>query len=270
MTKGYVVSFYPGSAGRFISSIVFRMKNNIIKPIKLTSENSAHVEDDYCDSTKISFVGMEHTPIRLDHKGLFKCINFLPDDKVNVMATHEFPSFTDWQDNNNKQSFDTIFISIDPESMIEVYCNVLLKNTIPVLKKPRSELTLHQKMASSGGRKMWEETFKRKMTAEALEDPVIFKETVLYYTNWFKINKPKYVYDFIDIQIPLDFSSQTLELKYKEMFDKDEQGNFITLTKLSKWLDRPITDDIVADFEKYTQGRINLIQNKMPWLNSST
>lgn len=270
MTNGYVVTFYPGASGRFISGIIFRMKNDVSTTLELTKENSAHNDIIFTDSglsdvNKIKFPSMGHSiEVNQFHKGLFKYVNFLPADNTNVLYSHEPISFSEWKTNINKDSFKTIIITLDEESLLEVCGNTVIKNTVSILKKPFEKLTRRERHHFLTTKKTWESHFKRPRTVEVFDEPIFFKESVkrLTYNNRTK--------NFIDVKIPQEFKDKVLELKYKELFIKDQQGNFITLLKLSEWLNAPITENIVAEYEKYAQGRIDLIQTKMPWLNNSS
>jgi hypothetical protein len=257
MPNGYIVSFYPGCAGRFISSIVYRMKNDVNKQIKLTEENSAHVENEW---NKDKIIASDITL----HTNLFKDINFLPDDNLNVLPTHHYPNFDDWAINPNRNSFDTIVITMDKNSLLEVCGNIAIKNFIACLKKPRETLPLHSRMTLAMAIKFYEKEFKRPATVAELENPVNFKNYV------FKRYNNTADSEFFNLDIPNEFKDKVLELKYNELFIKDDKGNFITLLKLANWLNVTVTDSIVLEYEKYAQGRIDLIKTKMHWLNSST
>lgn len=265
MVNGYVITFCPGSSGRFIANIVFQMKNSVEKTLNLTEENSAHNDNNYCDHSKIKFPnGDQSVDVNLDDSGIFKYINFLPSETVNIFHTHKFPRFSDWSINPNKDSFKIIIITIDKESSAEVCGNALIKNTISLLKKSKEELTLSEKIWISATKRRWIVENRYFLTPGVYDDPEIFKKSVKRFQTRKDVN------EFTNAEISEEFGDAILVLKYKELFTKDKQGNFITLLKLSQWLDVPITENIISEYEKYAQGRINLIQTKMPWLNSSS
>ena len=264
MINGYVVAFFPGTTGRFISSIVYRMKNNVDKIIELTEENSAHVNNDYCFHDAIKFPGAEHTPISFTYEKLFRYIHFLPYDKINVYTAHEPLNFADWSNNPNKSLFDTILITVDLESKTEIFGNILLKNTIPNLKAPLNKVGFFDKIALRRISRLWQRNFRTALTAEILEQPDNLHKLAMLSNN------PKFLLFSSIGEIPEEFNNRVLELKYKELFLKDSQGNFVTLLKLAEYLNTDITDNIVKEYEKYAQGRDNLIKTKMPWLNSSS
>lgn len=123
----YIVSFMPGSSGRFITSVLDRMirasVSPTVSPIVLCENNSAHIDCPY--------TGISH-PNPHDPK-IFEYLEFDAYEKVVscILNTHVFPDF----DLINKRFSDIgiILIQVPVENNFEVSFNSQLKSNNRIL-----------------------------------------------------------------------------------------------------------------------------------------
>lgn len=114
----YIVSFMPGSSGRFITSVLDRIIRVSAPPIQFCENNSAHID--------LPYTGISH-PNPNDPK-IFEYLEFDAYEKVVscILTTHVFPDF----DLINKRFSDIgiILIQVPDENIFEVVFNSHLKN----------------------------------------------------------------------------------------------------------------------------------------------
>lgn len=145
----YIISFSPGSSGRFIQFILISLVTNSDVDIQLSEVNDAHLNypEEVAFGTLVSRENMHKSIIYSNTDTIFD--NYA---SVKVLATHAYPNIkalTSWDVKPG-----VILITIDPTDKIEIRLNNLLKNNTipstvyitPIFRKPiDSEIVLSLK-----------------------------------------------------------------------------------------------------------------------------
>jgi hypothetical protein len=114
----YIVSFLAGSSGRFISSIVWNMINEIDQVIEFTDVNSAHNESPWEPSW--------HHPSAESSRDneIYNGLEFIGD--CGLLATHTFLDYEVMR--RNLLNVKAILITIDRRDIEEISHNTVVKN----------------------------------------------------------------------------------------------------------------------------------------------
>ena len=114
----YIVSFLAGSSGRFISSIVWNMINEIDQVIEYTDVNSAHNESPWEPSW--------HHPTAESSRDneIYNGLEFIGD--CGLLATHTFLDYEVMR--KNLLNVKAILITIDRRDIEEISHNTVVKN----------------------------------------------------------------------------------------------------------------------------------------------
>jgi len=119
----YIISFNPGSSGRFIQFILISLITNSDVDIQLSEVNDAHSNypEEVAFGTLVSKENMHKSTIYSNTDTIFD--NYA---SVRVLATHAYPNIkalTSWDVKPG-----VILITIDPTDKTEIGLNKLLKN----------------------------------------------------------------------------------------------------------------------------------------------
>jgi len=114
----YVVSFLAGSSGRFISSIIWNMINEIDQVVEFTDVNAAHISSPWFPSW--------HHPTAESYRDskIFNGLEFSGD--CGLLATHTFLDYEAMR--NNLPNVKAILITIDRRDIEEISYNTVVKN----------------------------------------------------------------------------------------------------------------------------------------------
>jgi len=70
--------------------------------------------------------------------------------------------------------------------------------------------------------------------------------------------------NYTDIKIPDEFKEITLVIMYDEIYEP-HNDSFVALEKISKFLNKPITESILKNYKSYVDGRNKMLQeNNIP------
>ena len=229
----YVVSFMPGSRGRFISNIIYKLVNNLSDPIEFTNLNSAH---NFIDITNINFVS--------------KASDFIPNlDRKKVFFTHLYPN-NDWH-----SDMGVIFINVPLSSLPEVLLNAAIKNVFPKLEKQSANEELND------GEKNFIKSYKKSypgLDVDLLHDANKQKEYLEFvFQDGFR-HKLLYT-QFVDNE-----SFDGFRIEYDTFFFKEE-GCYATLKKLCELVGVPYNVDVHNEFEEYDKTKYKLFEKYCPW-----
>lgn len=118
-----IVSFYPGTSGRFISAICHMMQHNIHEEIKWI-DNSAHnytrFNETYWKDAPDYFA---KEPQFLNTRLVYKYLDLEPNK---IMPTHAYPEFNLIKEKS--PNCKIIIISCDKHNFSEIAFNLILKN----------------------------------------------------------------------------------------------------------------------------------------------
>lgn len=150
-------------------------------------------------------------------KDFYKFLTF-PDNSHQTRITHIYP---DWDIiSDNLPNIKIILITFSPENIDEVAHNLVYKNN-------SENLELFYKQA-------------KDTISNSLTDPSA---------------SPLEAHKFLSQSIPDSFVNRTLVLDYKNLFEKNNDGYFLTLERLEKFtgLQTPIL--VQESFKKYVEAR---------------
>jgi hypothetical protein len=120
----YVISFMPGSSGRFLRYVLNGMITKSDEPLILNSLNHAHNNNIEGGARPWSIHSSFNT------RALFDEFDF-EDVPVKILATHLFP---DWEAiERRKIDSGIIVIGVQDQDLLEVTGNALLKNNLAVV-----------------------------------------------------------------------------------------------------------------------------------------
>ena len=116
MIHQYIVCYLPGTSGKFVSSVLWKMLNDDGKEIQYTEHNSAHIETPWWENRE----EVESAPLDLT---LFKWLELKDTD---ISLTHVYPDFDEIR--NRLLTAKVILISPRHEDTLEVTHNWIYKN----------------------------------------------------------------------------------------------------------------------------------------------
>lgn len=122
-----IISFYPGTSGRFLSAICHMLYHNSTEEIKWNDDNSAHnynkFNESYCKDVPAYFAKDTHF---LNSKLVFKYLDLEPNK---IMPTHALPDFELIKEKS--PNCKIIIISCNEHNFSEIALNLILKNKSP-------------------------------------------------------------------------------------------------------------------------------------------
>jgi LPS O-antigen subunit length determinant protein (WzzB/FepE family) len=207
-----IVSFSPGTSGRFISTISYMLENNLNKEVKWTDNNSAHDID-------------IEVPINL----LTKEILFLNRKSWQVKFTHKYPDFELIK--KKIPNCKIIVIGYTEDDITEVIFNQLLKNY------NHTDNNLY-KVSNMG-------LYPFKKMGNFDKDPFL-KEKLIF--------------------PPEQYKEDILVIMYNDIY-KEENNSFIILEKLSKFLNKPINENILNSYKDYVDGRNRILEENKEYID---
>lgn len=227
----YIISFFPGTSGKLIAQVLWRMINGIDETIHFTPENSAHVSYPWESSW--------HHPKTSDPNtagtDVYKELTF---DPIAILATQMYPDFDTIK--TRLPNTKIIIISIDENDLLEIAFNHITKNT-QVSVNQRKELL---KRGHELDDKFWKSL-------------VIQRQIDL--KRWYKLgqddtdlygNFSKYY----NITIPEDFVDKTLVIQYNEIYE-NSNDSFVALEKLEKFVGKDAGHLVKQSYKQYVTNR---------------
>lgn len=122
-----IVSFYPGTSGRFLSAICHMLYHNSTEEIKWNDDNSAHnytkFNESYCKDVPEYFA--KDTQF-LNTRLVYKYLDLEPNK---IMPTHALPDFDLIKE--KYPNCKIIMISCNEHNFPEIALNLILKNKSP-------------------------------------------------------------------------------------------------------------------------------------------
>ena len=253
MNDTYFLSFLAGTSGRFISTIIWELANNLEKEILYSMYNSAHVETFCVDSWVFN------QPDPTGNHDCYKLIEFdrsKAKDNPNQIAlfiSHIYPDF------------DTIFarfsesklvlILADESDYMEIGGNYLFKNAI---EQSAFNITPHRIW------KIYKSLYGKDCTTETkFTEKEIYEMLQIYSENMHLMFEGS---KFIEQTIPEQYLDKTLIISYRDIYKKNNEGTYIVYEQL-KTLTNSIGNDIIEkNYEKYVLGRNKFLDTYLPWI----
>lgn len=236
-SESYIISFFPGTSGKLIAQVLWRMINGIDETIHFTPQNSAHVSYPWESSW--------HHPETSDPNNAGPAMySELTFDPIGILATQMYPDFDTIKDRlpNTK----IIIISVSEDDLLEIAFNHITKNT-QVSPNQRERLL-------ERGHDLTDDFWKTLITQRQVELKRWYKlgqdDTDLY-GNFSK---------YYNISIPEDYLDNTLIIKYNEIYEHSN-GSFVALDKLEKFIGKEAGPLVKQSYNQYVITR-NKLWNK--------
>jgi hypothetical protein len=253
MNDLYIVSFIPGTSGRFVSSIIWSLINNLDVNIEYTKHNSAHTTSHWALSWANQPVFTTDVYKKIEFSDSPSPLNPYGNKLLN---THVFP---DWD--TIRQRFPNakiVVLSYTENDFLEITGNALLKNGFDGLEKTPPHDTLYTRFILNCHRKLYGREYDyTKITTNEIRE--ISLEYYIY-EKQFLPTRP-----FRNPVIPPDFVDTTLVLSYNDLFTMESE-QYKGLSSLANFTDTIVSDSVQKMYEKYVDGRDKLIKEKMPWI----
>lgn len=235
--ESYIISFFPGTSGKLIAQVLWRMINGIDEEILFTPQNSAHVS--YPWETSWSH------PLTKDPNvagpDMFDELSFQPKG---ILATQMFPNFDVLADKlpNTK----VIVIQIEEQDLKEIAFNHITKNS----------------MVSANYKKKAEE--RGYVLDDAFWDNIL-KERQIDLIRWYRLNQDdtdlyRNFSKYYRVTIPEQYLDKVLIIKYNEIY-KPLEDSFVALQKLEDFVGRKAGKLVSASYTTYVENR-NKLWNK--------
>lgn len=232
-SNNYIVSFMPGSRGRLIASIIYKLISSDSTPIIFTEFNSAHngTNNWIFDVNKIQ--------------------NIL-HDKKSVYCTHIYPNW-------DTKIFNTVFINVPTVKLHEVCLNAAIKNVISKIEFLQNGGSLDETQKKF--MRVYERFLPKNYTDILYDDQKL--KTFLQSIQTSYIPNIKFFYKrFIDHTMN---DNNVFQINYQTMFDKTN-NKYIILNRLTTWLNVEYTSEMHDTVEQYDLDKYKIFEKYCPWL----
>ena len=253
--EGYLLFFIPGSCGRLIGNIVYKLISNDLTKIELTEYNSAH---NSIDSANFHFAMNKDRLLEMAADSF---------EKNNMPIVINHLSFDEGLVNFSKTTNKNIIsIKLNDENLSEVSLNAVIKNVFPRLlqvlnNKPLSEreqwvVDIHtQQYLNLAG---------KKLEPEILVDPQKMQEYLEFIVSEPRVNIFRNHYrNFIEDTFPKN--KKMFQVSYNNMFERNSNGKYSTLVELANWLNVKYNDDVHNLYDVYIKGQNYVFEKYCPW-----
>ncbi len=236
-SESYIIAFFPGTSGKLIAQILWRIINDNDETIEFTPENSAHILYPWEKS-------WSH-PSTTDPNGagqdMYKELTF---DPIAILATQMYPDFDTIR--TRLPNTKIIIISFDEDDLLEIAFNHITKNTM-VSKH-------HRRKLESKGYQLNDDLWKQLIIERQIDLKRWYKlgqdDTDLY-GNFSKYG---------NVTIPKDFVDKTLVIQYNELY-KTSDSSFVALEKLKSFTGKECPPNVFSSYHQYVTNR-NKLWNK--------
>lgn len=235
--ESYIISFFPGTSGKLIAQVLWRMINDIDEEILFTPQNSAHIS--YPWETSWSH------PLTKDPNvagpNMFDQLTFQPKG---ILATQMYPDFDIIADRlpNTK----VIVIQVEEQDLKEIAFNHITKNSMVS--------TNYKKKALSQGHTINQDFWDKTLIERQID-----------LLRWYKLNQDdtdlyRNFSKYYRVSIPDQFIDKSLIIKYNDIYEPEE-NSFVALNKLQKFVGKTAGELVSASYKTYVENR-NKLWNK--------
>ena len=231
MSEHYIISFFPGTSGKLIAQVLWRMINDLDEEILFTPENSAHVSYPWESSWKHPATNDPN----LIGSDIFEELSF---SDCGILATQMYPEFDVIR--ARLPNAKLIIISIAEDDLPEIAFNHITKNTM-VSKHYRGKL-------EAKGYNLNDDLWKQ-LTIERQID----------LKRWYKLNQDDAdLYGnfskYYKVHVPEDSIDNTLIMKYSDIY-KDQGDSFVALEQLKEFTGKVASQSVLKSYRTYVMNR---------------
>ena len=244
------MAFPSGAKGRLIANIISKMLIGTTEEMQFTKYASAH--NHLTDSYIRIIWDYETFALEDDNTG-----NFPP-----VLLVHVFPKINIIDSNVFLKNKKIVVINIDRSDADEVILNNIIKSLMPRIEdvannKPLMDIEIKLLANWQKFYNLADITFSEKI----LTDPETTKKFLDFAVGNHLLHKTINPAFF---GTTLTDSERLLNLQYKNLFARTNDGKYETLEKLAVWLGVPYNDSVYSDFEKYEAQQNDVFKKFYP------
>ena len=250
MQHQYVISYFTGTSGRFVSQLIWNSLPTDQKLQIITNFNSVH-KNSFQHSYKVESIS------RFDDT-IYKNFSFLND--IGLFNAHKLPNFDDFKFMCERYpNAKFIIISFTSSDFAEIVGNNIYKNGFAFMFDPHA---YNYKIINQKIREAYYTVYNKNYPYGDELPPINVMEQIYNLFSKNLIGMFGRPYDpFINPKIPEFVKEKTLVLPYKQLFDVD-----MLLDTLRDFLqnDEILKQKTFAD--EYVKGQKELVQQLMPWV----
>lgn len=254
----YIVSFYPGSSGRFVSSVLWNALTDSFKMMKFTEHNSAHNEDLWRTSWDDSSLINNDS----NHPDIYSHFRFNDKTEHGILVTHTYPKFELIAERFPDAKI--IIIGLSDRVFNEVMGNSLLKNGFDLYLKEfhKESLTLARIKRAFKDVTGKEYEPDNPISVEVMKQIYDIEESLM------GASRRKEAEPFIESKVPKDFENRTIVIQYEELFE-EISNSYSGLEKLSAFTCTAVNPVVRYNYRAYVNGQEKLIQKNLPWIKQN-
>lgn len=253
----YIITFAAGSSGRFLANILYSslVPEMYINGPDYTKFNSAHKFNPY--STTYVYPVTWDTSKFYHIYSLFQILeNLILVNDPAVIAVHARPNFDKLE--KKFSNYKLIVITLTENDLIEVVSNSLLKNGFEYFSDEQTQKIKNPAVV------FIQNIYKQKYGVSYTGQEIPINERKDFFDKWYNssANTVRKSYQFNPV-IPDKVKDKVMLLPFHDIMTDMPS----TLNKISKLINRPISDQSMVLYETYLENRKMMLEKFMPWLN---
>ena len=256
MQNSYVVSFLPGSSGRFLASIIWCLVNEVDYNLQITLFNSNHHAHLY-----------NNTITNIDKLDNYSGIDYeqLSWNKIeNICAFHSHIYLDFDKIRNNPDLVDTkfIIIRVNENDLLECFCNENYKNHLQGLLGGHGTMFFPEWIYNDYVKLFGyidKDCLASKLDSDKFQD-IILNMYPSYLDRSKDITHTEYRWNFIDVRVPEDFTNRTLIVEYSDIF---KDNGTVVLNQLANFFNKTPSNYVLEKFQEYVSGRNKFIKEHL-------
>ncbi len=266
----YIICYPAGASGRFLTTVVFKLANNLDEYVLTTKENSGHTEHENNIIPTFNQVKNNNHPFVFNQliRDISVSLNVSP-----VFSTHAYPKYNIIKTNSELNQTKFITILIDNDDYPEIVANVLLKAEIPQIKtiinSGKDAMEYRYKTYYFGAAFILSE-FKNRYGYEITVDNVMVSEVIKHMYEIELSKRERYNEETLKFMLPdmlpTGLDNRMLKIRYKDIFKKTE-NSYVALEQLSNFLEVVVPAKISESYDRYVTEQTVMLNKYFPWLD---
>ena len=259
MDNTYFVGFLQGTSGRFISSIMWSLLNDLDTSTPYSDFNSAHLETRCC----LNWVTTDLPDPTWD-KECYQLIDFnngktnLNPNGIRLFYAHVYPDFETIF--SRFSDAKVVVVGIDESDYLEIAGNYLFKNAIEKTCGCFKDVLPYRI-----------KFYYQMLYNKECEDSHEFTKNEIFEIvnlNQKKMHSVPYALAYAETHIPEKFSKNVLFIKYNDIYAQNEHGDYIGYEKLKQFTNCAGNQIIEENYKNYVKGREKFLQTHLPWIKN--
>ena len=252
MDNTYFVGFLQGTSGRFISSIMWSLANDLRVQARYTEFNSAHIDTFCCVGWKLNYKDP------CDLLDSFRRIEFdrtktnINPNGIGLYYSHSYPDF----DTISSRFPDSkvVIVGITESDYKEIAANYLFKNGVEDIGLPLFPERL---------KLLYKRLYNKEYTGPFTENEIF--AIINLYAEW--MHSMPHATDYYKHEIPEKYSNNILLIMYSDIYTQDSEGKFTVYERLKDFMGCQGNEIIEENYRNYVLGRDKLLSTHLYWIN---